>query len=236
MGSLEDLKTQIDALLRSATAVQATSLPMHLESLKSQLINSDRLMSENENLKQLLDQKDDEIKTSQVQLSRLMKGWERDEAEHQRQLDEANGELTAALAGQKALRSDISELVRRHETEKKDLENQLQHSIDSRIEYLESNHQQEAHSLKSRLEELQAQLTETQERLQHSEAQGSCIVLEKTQLIRETERTKRECIHAKERFDRLIYRQDDNTYSLGVPISINLPTISSTSQLDLRKT
>ena len=209
IGSLEDLKAKIDALLRSATAVQATSLPMHLDSLQSHLTNSERIMSENKRLQQLLDQKDDEIKTSQEQLSRLLKGWARDETEYQRRLDEANGEREAALAGQKSLSNDISELLRRHEREKKDLETQFQHSIDARIEYLESGHQKEAQSLKNRLEELQNQLTETQERLQHSEAQSSCIVLEKTQLIRETERTKRECTHAKERFDRLIYRQDD---------------------------
>ncbi|KAF8423330.1 hypothetical protein EV426DRAFT_717585 [Tirmania nivea] len=209
IGSLEDLKTNIDVLLRSATAVQATSLPMHLDSLQSHLTNSARILSENERLQQLLDQKDDEIKTSQEQLSRLLKGWAREENEYQRRLDEANGELEAALAGQKSLSNDINELVRRHEKEKRDLETQLQHSIDARIEYLESNHQKDACSLKNRLEDLQNQLTESQERLQHSEAQSSCIVLEKTQLIRETERTKRECTHAKERFDRLIYRQDD---------------------------
>jgi len=209
IGSLEDLKTKIDALLRSATAVQATSLPLHLDSLQSHLTNSDMILAENERLQQLLDKKDDEIKTSQEQLSRLLKSWTREESDYQRRLDEVNGELETALTGQKSLSNDISELIRRHETEKKDLEAQLQRSIDARVEYLESNHQKEAHSLKNRLEELETKLTETKEGLQHSEAQTSCIVLEKAQLIRETERTKRECTHAKERFDRLIYRQDD---------------------------
>lgn len=209
IGSLEDLKMKIDGLLCSASAVQATSLPMHLDSLRFHLTNSERMLSENERLQQLLNQKDDEIRTSQEQLSRLLKGWAREESEYQRRLDETNRELEAALTGQKSLSNSINELRGRHEKEKKDLETELQRSMDSKVEYLELNHQKEVHRLKNHQDELQSQLTETQERLQHSEAQSSCIVLEKTQLMRETERTKRECTHAKERFDRLIYRQDD---------------------------
>jgi len=209
IGSLEDLKANIDALLRSATAVQATSLPMHLDSLQHHFTNSERIVYDNERLQQLLGQKDDEIKTSQEQLSRLLQGWKREETEYQTQLNEANKELKAALAGQKSLTSDISELLARHEREKKDLESNLQHSMDARIESLEASHQEETHSLQGHLEELQSQLTETQERLQHSEARCSCIVFEKAQLVREAERAKRECTHAKERFDKLVYRQDD---------------------------
>lgn len=209
MRSLEELKKRLDILHESAAAVQAASFPSHIYSLENQLRERQQIFCEKELLQRFLDDKDIEIKLLKSTITRLNQHMEHLETSQGTALQEAEKERDVAIEEWQSVKRDISELLESHEREKHDMENKMREEMDTQISRLEEKHVRVVSELEDSLEKIKQDLEETKDRLHHAEARNSCATLERTQLMRESERTRRELTVVKERFDRLIFRQDD---------------------------
>ena len=207
--SIEDFKAKLQGLLELATEVQAAPLPSKLESIQALLENHQLVLGEKLTLQEQLERKDQEIELWKTNVTTLQLQRKQEEIKYQQTLDEMRREQDQAKAENEQHRVDIQNLIQRHENNKIVHERQMKVEMDAKMSALELEHREKLSALEAQLSECQQELSESLEAFEHSKSQNTCITLEKQKLERDMKRMEREYVYVRERFDRLLYKDDD---------------------------
>lgn len=208
--SLEDFKGRLQELLGLAAVVQATPLPSKLESIQALLENHQLILGENSTLQEQLTKKSEEIEMFKTTLSTFQRHIQQDEDNYQQKLGEVLRDQEKGRAENEQYRIEIENLIQRHKEDRVVHEKELKVEMNARIIAIEFENREKLNALEAQLSECQQRWSESREALQHSESLNTCINIEKQQLERDMERMKREYVCVRERFDKLLYKDDDH--------------------------